>query len=92
MFDLVRSAIHAVLGSNPTTTKPKDQPVHLEGQHLQASGFTSWWYQSPPADCVVECIRATTGENFEVTPKDLHPYFNVANLWWRPARAMKTIN
>ena len=93
MLTLANTVANFFRGSRqlPINDDAEDQRRKVIGG-LVSDGFTAWAYSPPPRTILVECVRASTGENFEVIPADMRPEFNVHGLYWRPARQMKTID
>lgn len=47
-------------------------------------GWTCWMYDPPPGDRKVEIWRRYHSAKVDVvTPSNLPPYWNVANVYWR---------
>lgn len=47
---------------------------------MNENGWTHYLYRKPPN---VLCEFQTDAERFLAYPKDLHPAFNIAGLYWR---------
>jgi hypothetical protein len=54
-----------------------------EEEKLEAAGWRLWENQPPPPDEEVEYYRPGFSEGGRVTPRHVHPAWNIAGVWWR---------